>query len=337
MGANMQRRWMALLLLSIISSTISLAQARQLKTNITAATEDALQGSEQKVLCALELQLVVCGMPANLLTEHEQAFQQQCCSGWDSQQSSVVTGNSTPAVLSTISTVTASNSSGSSSSNLAVTPLAAAADIAHTIVETIKHAVTEKAAAASGTQAADEITRALRPDLDPNGPLSRIMPNFYYGTCTRQQEVMIPSFPADNKSIQITKQRVPQRLSQAVIRQTKANAIDNLRNTNFAGYSSLTQGMSDKDSAQVQATYRSLRTIDRNSGFVHPGGIIGPGELALMKERLSEHAALQSLAKKAMLTGSGVPPKKLSSTYYLPMDTPLDYTGPFPMPVVTAR
>lgn len=204
--------------------------------------------------------------------------------------------------------------------------------------------VPEKATNAAESQTVEATLRALRPDLDPSGPLDELEPRYHYGTCTRMQVAPVPSFPDDNSSIQITQQTVPQRLSKPMIRRVKQYAIDHLKASNFNGYGPLAENMTAKESAAVRQTYYELRAVNPSSGFVHPGCVAGPAELALMKERLSDNAALQELALKSLLTGSGVPPKVMRQwngselhTWSVPTDTPLNYSGPFPMQEVETR
>lgn len=328
------------LLLLVTACLLHVLTARQIKQNDLFEYDTNAQAAQQSAACPLELQLVVCGIPAHLQTAQQWDIQQHCCSQWQHQKPIDRAADATATILmseDTIPSISIISSSNNSSSTAAASPLETAAGLVQAVISAVQHEVLEKAAAIAGLTNADEASRALRPDLDPNGPLNHIQPNFYYGSCTRPVQAIVPVFPADNKSIQLKKQTIPQRLSKTVIRQTKALAISNLRSINFAGYSTLAHGMNDKESSRVQATYKALRVVDRHSSFVHPGGIIGPAELALLKERLAENSALQELALESLLTGSMVPPKQFSATYWMQRDTPLNYQGPYPMHTFTAR
>lgn len=79
----------------------------------------------------------------------------------------------------------------------------------------------------------------------------------------------------------------------------------------------------------VQQLHDSLRSVNPTSGFIHPGGIAGPAEIALMKLRIDSNDPLVTAALNKMLTGQGVPPKVYPGGWYPPTGTPLDYGGPY--------
>jgi hypothetical protein len=132
--------------------------------------------------------------------------------------------------------------------------------------------------------AADQeyLVQMLRPDLNPNGSLVADEPNYYMGHCTQKLRVPIPVL-TPNGSVQIAYQRAPQRLTKDVIFKTKAYVMSSLRTTNLK--------FTDFD--PVKATYKALRSFNESSSFVHPGGVIGPAELALMQHRLQDNSTLQ--------------------------------------------
>ncbi|WIA13951.1 hypothetical protein OEZ85_002521 [Tetradesmus obliquus] len=176
--------------------------------------------------------------------------------------------------------------------------------------------------------AADQeyLVQMLRPDLNPNGSLVADEPNYYMGHCTQKLRVPVPVI-TPNGSMHVTYQRAPRRLTKDVIFKTKAYVMSSLRTTNLK--------FTDFD--PVKATYKALRSFNDSSGFVHPGGVIGPAELALMQHRLQDNATLQELALKTLLTGAGVIPKTYNNGWQVPTDTPINYAGPFVLVNVSAR
>jgi hypothetical protein len=82
------------------------------------------------------------------------------------------------------------------------------------------------------------------------------------------------------------------------------------------------------------------RTVNANSGFVHPGTCAGPAELAFMLQQLRNASEPQTSALHSLLTGLRVPPKVMDavSGWAPPTDcSPDNYTGPYPMPVALIR
>jgi hypothetical protein len=136
----------------------------------------------------------------------------------------------------------------------------------------------------------DYLVQMLRPDLNPNGSLVADEPNYYMGHCTQKLRVPIPVI-SPNGTVTIAYQRAPRRLTKDVIFKTKAYVMSSLRTTNLK--------FTDYD--PVKAMYKALRSFNESSGFVHPGGVIGPAELALMQHRLQDNATLQV---RWMLNGS---------------------------------
>jgi hypothetical protein len=133
----------------------------------------------------------------------------------------------------------------------------------------------------------DYLVQMLRPDLNPNGSLVADEPNYYMGHCTQKLRVLVPVI-SPNGTVTITYQRAPRRLTKDVIFKTKAYVMSSLRTTNLK--------FTDYD--PVKATYKALRSFNESSGFVHPGGVIGPAELALMQHRLQDNATLQVSSQK---------------------------------------
>jgi len=60
-------------------------------------------------------------------------------------------------------------------------------------------------------------------------------------------------------------------------------------------------------SAAIRTGHNSLRRVDPVSKFVHPGGDLGPGELAAMRQRLLTSSPLQTTALNKFILGDGVP------------------------------
>lgn len=141
-------------------------------------------------------------------------------------------------------------------------------------------AAAEQAAAMASQAMKAKYTKTHRPDLSPT-PRADVT-NWPYGDCVPSATADIPMFIGSD--VYITQQTVPQ-FSSDNIERVKAAAI----------------------SAQMDLftwQYGNVREVNETSGFIHPGTIAGPAELALMQQRLARRVQPQSLAKDILLTGA---------------------------------
>lgn len=155
--------------------------------------------------------------------------------------------------------------------------------------------------AAATTQQATA-ARTPRADLDggPGGMYSATLP-FELRRCTTARDARVPSFvqaaPDAPTSVVIRSNPVPA-LPRNLVRRIKAAALA-------------------AAPAEVRTMVVSLRTVSAVSGFTHPAGTAGAGELALLAARLrgsggSDNTPLQAAALNSLLTGAGVRPKARS-------------------------
>jgi len=136
----------------------------------------------------------------------------------------------------------------------------------------------------------------------------------------------MPSFDPKDQGAPIS-QTIPI-LPTETIKKVKAAAMDALREK--------------PDTSDIATTYNRLRKVDSTSSFVHPAGVAGPAELSMMLYRIDrKHPQEPTItAKNNLLSGRDVPPKAQplvphgSGSWYTPVNTPLTYGGPFPMPIV---
>lgn len=175
------------------------------------------------------------------------------------------------------------------------------------------------AASVAAAQQADISQNVIRTDL--TGALAT-PPNFYVGTCTQQAAAPIPTYTNNNSWPGVSWQQAPV-LSKDRIQRIKTDAISRLN-------------------AQLRNDISKIRAVNSTSGFVHPGTIAGPAELALMRERLSLGAMVQKVALNSLLTGDGVRakvrPAPDGTSWSPPTGTPAEgYYGPFPMSKVLLK
>lgn len=343
----MQQSFRAAVLLLCVCS---FAQGRRVLVATIQQSLNSTNSTAGSIQCSEEARSVLCGVRAQRRDAIDRAFGERCCTAMDMKLFTANNDTYNASAAALYSGVEQQRNDDSSSSSLPQqdrSPLTLLAEAAVGSAEggdsLVQQFVRERSSTATDTQETEETLRALRPDLDPTGPLNEFEPNDYYEPCTKMVPVSIPSFPGGN-GFQVKQQLVPARLTRPIIRQTKAYAINQLRNTNFKGYGPLAHNMTARDSLKVQRTYYDLRGVNPVSGFVHPGCIVGPAELALMKERLAGEVDLQELALKTLLTGSGVEPKVMRQwigpqlvSWSVPLDTPLKYAGPFPMRAVDTK
>lgn len=147
-------------------------------------------------------------------------------------------------------------------------------------------------------------------------------PNYKFGSCIQQATAAVPAFRDVSTPPTLTYQAVPQ-LDKGAIQRIKAAAL-----------AALSDG--------VKANIGRSRSINSNSGFVHPGTTAGPAELALMRERLRAGSQTHQVARDSLLWGNNVRPKLRPApdggTWAPPTDTPADgYYGPLAMQRVKTK
>jgi hypothetical protein len=175
------------------------------------------------------------------------------------------------------------------------------------------------AASVAAAQQADISQNIVRADL--SGALAT-PPNFYFGTCTSQATAPVPTYKGNYSAPGVSWQQAPV-LSKARIQRIKADALSRL-------------------SVQLRNDISKIRAVNHTSGFVHPGTIAGPAELALMRQRLNLGTQVQKVALNSLLTGDGVKakvrPAPDGTSWAPPTGTPVDgYYGPFPMSKVLLK
>jgi hypothetical protein len=249
----------------------------------------AVQQNSGAPMCPMEMQVVMCGLAPELVP---QAYQ-HCCVHWQARKR---TGHKHVYFATTRHSSSSSSSSSrggithgsrANSSMVGVNSSSASGTYSSSSSNITGNSTSSSSSSSGdmpGVDASDRdyLVQMLRPDLNPNGSLVADEPNYYMGHCTQKLWVLVPVI-TPNGTIQLTYQRAPRRLTKDVIFKTKAYVMSSLRTTNLK--------FTDFD--PVKATYKALRSFNDSSGFVHPGGVIGPAELALMQHRLQDNATLQ--------------------------------------------
>ena len=150
---------------------------------------------------------------------------------------------------------------------------------------------------------------AYRTDLDPTkGPYSSSPP---YGPHLAQSKALMPSFDPEG----VISQPIPILLPMT-IKEVKEAAIDVLRK--------------NPSTTEIATTYDRLCKVDIRSKFVHPAGVAGAAELALMLYRIKNKQQPTLTASENLLSGKDVSKKVYDKgtpqQWYPPVDTPLTFT-----------
>ncbi|GBF87978.1 hypothetical protein Rsub_00690 [Raphidocelis subcapitata] len=159
-------------------------------------------------------------------------------------------------------------------------------------------------------------------------------PEFLFGECTRRAVARVPTFAPDANGTILTEvqaQPVPL-LAPHIIARVKKAALASRAPTQAAAK------LLARSAARFAAPSAAARAKQTGPVFVHPGGYVGAGELALMAERLAAGVQPQVAANESFITGRGVPAKYYAPNgWFNPTDVPAEgYGGPFPMAVMEA-
>jgi hypothetical protein len=284
-ASMMQQLRQGLLLRAMVPLLLSLLLSALLQ-----GSHAAVQQNSGAPHCPMEMQVVMCGLAPELVPQPYQ----HCCTHWQVRKSGAHKHvyYATPPQSSSSSSGGPHGASRGSGSHImnpgsmlnSNTNSSGASTYSSNSSALAGNSSSNSSAGMPRIDAADQdyLVQMLRPDLNPNGSLVADEPNYYMGHCTQKLRVLIPVI-SQNGTVTIHYQRAPRRLSKDVIFKTKAYVMSSLRTTNLK--------FTDYD--PVKATYKALRSFNESSGFVHPGGVIGPAELALMQHRLQDNATLQ--------------------------------------------